>query len=310
MPAALKAKFILMTVELKIGLIGLDTSHVVAFTRLLNDASQEFHVPGGRVVAAFAGGSPDLKVSYSRVDKFTAQLQEEYDVALLDSPEAVTRQCDAVLLTAVDGRAHPTLFEAIAPFGKPVFVDKPFAVSSNAAQAMLQLAQQHDVRLMSCSSLRFACPLVEALRSIQDVRGADCSGPMELLPEMPGLFWYGIHTVEMLYAALGTGCRTVHAVTNDDHDLITGNWTDGRIGTVRGNRMGNNKFYAIVHGPKSSQFADASNHPRPFYAALLQQVMTMFQGAPSPISLEETLEIIRFIEAANQSRTTGQPVAL
>ena len=52
--------------ELRLGLIGLDTSHVIAFTRLLNDTNHKDHVTGGKVVAAFAGGSSDIESSYSR----------------------------------------------------------------------------------------------------------------------------------------------------------------------------------------------------------------------------------------------------
>jgi predicted dehydrogenase len=299
-----------MATELKIGLIGLDTSHVVAFTRLLNDPTNEFHIPGGKVVAAFPGGSADLPFSAGRVEDFTTKVRDEYGVEILDSPEAVEQQCNALLLTAVDGRVHPQLLKMLAPAGKPIFIDKPFALSTPEAREMVEVAQQHNVSLMSCSSLRFAEPLVEVLRNTEVVTGADCSGPMELVPAMPGLFWYGIHTVEMLYAALGQGCREVRAETNDGYDLITAVWADGRIGTVRGNRTGNNKFYATIHGEKISAFADASNHPRPFYAALMQRVMDLFRGEAPAVAIDETLEIVRFIEAANQSRETGQKVAL
>src|SRR5436190_16796273 len=39
--------------ELRIGMIGLDTSHAIAFTKLINDARDPSHVPGGKVIAAF-----------------------------------------------------------------------------------------------------------------------------------------------------------------------------------------------------------------------------------------------------------------
>ena len=34
--------------EIKIGMIGLDTSHVPAFTELLNDPGHKYHVPRGK----------------------------------------------------------------------------------------------------------------------------------------------------------------------------------------------------------------------------------------------------------------------
>ena len=92
--------------ELRIGIIGLDTSHVTAFTKLLNDPKHKDHVPGARVVAAFKGGSPDVESSASRVDGFTKQLQDEFGVKIVPSIEELCQQVDAVLLESVDGRPH------------------------------------------------------------------------------------------------------------------------------------------------------------------------------------------------------------
>src|SRR5688572_33508762 len=92
--------------DLKIGLIGLDTSHVVAFCKCLNKASDEEHVAGGQITHAFAGGSSDLELSYSRVEKFTQQVRDDFDVKILPTPQAVAEAVDLVFITAVDGRTH------------------------------------------------------------------------------------------------------------------------------------------------------------------------------------------------------------
>lgn len=299
-----------MLKPLRIGLIGLDTSHVPTFTKLLNDDSQQYHVPGGKVVAAFPGGSPDFARSWDRVEGYTAELRDNFGVEMLDSPAAVAESCDAILLTSVDGRVHLEQFRQIAPSGKPVFIDKPFATSSADARAMLDLARQHGVRLLSASSLRYAQALVDALETGEALIGADCSGPMNIEPTQGGLFWYGIHSVEMLYAALGAGCTEVWAVSTEDHELVTGTWKDGRIGTVRGNRAGNGGFGALLHSAAQTRYVNATAHPRPIYAGLLENIMTLFQTGESPVAADETFEVIRFIEAANESRSTGKKVTL
>ena len=296
--------------ELRIGLIGLDTSHAPAFARLLNDASAPYHVAGARVVAAFPGGSPDFGLSWNRVEAFTAQVRDQSGVEILDSPAAVARNCDALILTSVDGRVHWKQFQEIAPFGKPVFIDKPFATSSTDARAIAELAQQQNIPLMSASILRYGQPLIEALSTAEVLVGADCSGPMDLEDTQPGLFWYGIHSVEALYAALGCGCERVQAVSTPDAEFVTGVWKDGRIGTVRGYRTGNKSFGALLHGPKVSRFVNVMNHPKPAYAGLLEHALEMFHTGKAPIEIEETLEIVRFIEAANQSRESGESVML
>src|SRR5262252_3372989 len=91
------------TQEIKVGMIGLDTSHVTAFTKLLNDKSDPNHVPGARVVAAFKGGSPDVESSYTRIDRFTAELKDKWGVEIVDSIEELCKKVDAVLLESVDG---------------------------------------------------------------------------------------------------------------------------------------------------------------------------------------------------------------
>lgn len=297
---------------LKIGIIGLDTSHVPAFTKLLNDSEAPYHIPGGQVVVAFPGGSPDFELSISRVEGYTNELRDKYGVQIVESPEQVAERCDAILLESVDGRVHLEQFRRIAPFGKPVFIDKPFAVSSEDARQIAKLSREHGIPVMSASALRFAEALQDAKRVEDqgDVIGADFYGPMALQPTQPGLFWYGVHTVDMLYQIMGGGCVEVIAATQEDHDVITGFWKDGRIGTIRGNRKGNNKFGGVVHRVKRSDYIDVYANPKPYYASLLEQVMNMFRTGQPGIDLDETVEIIRFMEAANESRSTGKRVAL
>ena len=90
----------------RVGIIGLDTSHVVEFTRIFNDDADPEHVPGVRVVAAFKGGSPDVEASRTRVDRFTAELRDRWKVQIVDDIPSLCRMVDAVMLESVDGRTH------------------------------------------------------------------------------------------------------------------------------------------------------------------------------------------------------------
>lgn len=297
---------------LKIGMVGLDTSHVVAFTELLNNTENPYHVSGGKVTVAFPGGSSDFKESFKSVEGFTNQLREKYHVRIVDTIEEVAEQSDVIMLESLDGRVHLHQFHRLAPFGKPVYVDKPFATTSQDAVEMVRLAKQFGVPMMSSSSLRFAAGLQEILDQAGQgsIIGSDCFGPTPTHWALPGLFCYGIHTVEILYTIMGPGCLQVTTASNDEHDQVTGIWKDGRIGTIRGNRKGNFTFGALIHREKGTQYANISAHPKPYYASLLEQVMGLFQTKLPVVEPEVTLEIIRFIEAANESGTTGKKVML
>ncbi len=291
---------------LKIGLIGLDTSHVEGFAALLHDPKNPDHVAGGRIVAGFPGGSPDFPLSIDRVPGYTQKLRDEHGVRMLGSPAEVAAEVAAILHTTVDGRIHLEQFKQIASFKKPVFLDKPFAVTSADARAIAALARKSGTPLFSSSSLRFAGAIQTALTDGRSGRiiGADFFGPLKLQPTQPGFFWYGIHTAEMLYATLGAGCVRVRVTRTEDHEVAVGTWRDGRVGVIRGNRAGNDSFGGIIHREKASQWVDVAAGRRPD-AGLTFAIMEFFRGGPPPIALDETVEIVRFLEAANESRDQG-----
>lgn len=302
---------VMSNAEIRVGIVGLDTSHAAQFTRLLNDPHTPFHVPGARVTVAYPGGSPDFPLSHSRIPEFRRVVEAECGVTIVETIEAVVEAADVILLESVDGRRHVEEFRRIAPSGKPVFIDKPLAVSLRDADAIGELAERYRVPLFSTSAVRYAESLEHALEGLGEVvLGADFYGPMPWQPPVPGWFWYGIHAVEMLYRAMGPGCHEVEAFSTPQSDLLVGLWRDGRIGTARGNRVGNAHFGGLVHGSRGVERADLRQDQEPYYARLLQQIVAMGRTGVVPVPFSETREVVRFLEAANESRTTGRAVAL
>ncbi|MCY0898031.1 MAG: Gfo/Idh/MocA family oxidoreductase [Firmicutes bacterium] len=298
-------------ISIRVGIIGLDTNHVVQFTELLNDPTHQFHVTGATVTVAYPGGSADFPLSYQRLPDFQRTLESQYGVTMVDSEEAVADAADAILLESVDGRVHVAQFARIAPAGKPVFIDKPLAVSSRDADAIGELADRYHVPVFSASALRYAESLDSALTELGEMpMGADFYGPMPWEPPTPGWFWYGIHVVEMLYRALGPGCYAVQALSTPGGDLLVGIWKDGRLGTARGYRGHNTLFGGQLHGRQNTTVVDIRRDRVSYYARLLQQIVTMFDTKKVPVPFAETREIIRFLEAAQESWYAGHPVAL
>ena len=294
---------------LRIGLIGLDMSHAPEFTRRLNDPGHPEHVPGGRVVAAWPGGSDDFELSCSRVDRFTREVRDDYGVQIFDTPEAVAETVDLILVTAADGRAHRALFERVLPFRKPTFIEKPLAVSHADAREMFRLAGDAQIPLMSCSTARFGEALGIALeQDLGRVIGCDVFGPMPEEATQPGLFWYGVHSIEVINVIMGRGCREVLAYRNDDTDLVTAVWDDGRVATFRGLRKGEWKFGATIHREKGFQFIDLLHNS--WFGPTLKLMLRDLPHGRTPVDPADTLEIVRMIEAANASRPAGQRVRL
>ncbi len=290
---------------------GLDTSHVPEFTKLLHESLDPHHIPGARVAAAFPGGSADFELSASRVDGFTETLRAA-GVDIVGSLGDLKSRCDAIMLTSIDGRVHAEQFREVASWGVPVFIDKPLAVSLADAKSIMKEASLHGTPVFSASALRFSESFRQTLHDMDGdpVCGAELHGPMALQDKCPGYFWYGVHTAEMLYAAMGRGCREVFAVRNGDHDIAIGRWEDGRLGTLRGCRTGNHGFGGTLHGATASTEFDALAGNAPLYATLLNEVAKFFKGEPAPVDIGESVEVIAFLEAANASVTSGKWEAL
>lgn len=288
--------------ELKIGLIGLDTSHVMAFTELINNTTHKDHVAGGKVVGAFKGGSPDVTASASRVDGYTKQLQEKYGVKIYDTIEELCQNVDVVMLESVDGRPHLEQARPVIKAKKPLFIDKPLAGSLKDAVEIYRLAKEAGVPVFSSSSYRYYDSLVELKKTdVGEVKGAISYGPATLEEHHPDLFWYGIHPTEALYAILGQGCETVTRVSTKDTDVVTGVWKDGKVGTLRGLRNAAAPHKVIVFGTKSIAEQKGSGS----YAPLLREVMQFFKSGKPPVPPEETIELFAFMEAADESKRQG-----
>src|SRR5215831_5285592 len=293
------------TQEIKVGMIGLDTSHVAAFTKLLNDKSDPNHVPGARVVAAFKGGSPDVESSRARVDRFTAELKDKWGVEIVDSVEELCKKVDAVLLESVDGRPHLNQARPVFAAKKRVFIDKPFAASYADAREIVRLSRESGTPFFSSSSLRFAGDLQAMKRDekLGATLGAFTYGPAPTEPHHPDLFSYGIHAVEMLYTLMGPGCESVTRVHSDGADVVVGKWKDGRVGTVRGVRDGKQDYGAVAFGAKANLAT-----PTPMksdYRELLVEIVKFFRTGSPPVPPEETLEMMAFMEAADLSKARG-----
>jgi predicted dehydrogenase len=294
--------------QIKLGIVGTDTSHVPAFTSVLNDPSNPNYIPGARVVAAYKGGSADLESSATRVDKYADEIKTKYGVEIVPDIATLLTKVDAVLLESVDGRIHLAQFREIAKGGKPVFIDKPLSSNIRDAREIARLAKQMNVKWFSSSSLRYG-PGIDALKQ-PGLKGVIVwgPGPTEEHHELE-LTWYGIHAVEILYTLMGTGCEQVTMTSSQESDVITGRWKDGRLGTIRVNRPYSD-FGAAVITPKTV-LAKTGKEFSTGYFGLIKEFVKFFQTGVSPVPESETLELFEFMEAARQSKLKGGvPVAI
>lgn len=282
--------------DIRLGMIGLDTSHVIAFTQYLNDPKNN---TGCRVVAGYPGGSPDFPASADRVEGFTARLRTEYGLEIAGSIEELCEKVDGILLESVDGRPHLEQARIVIDAGKPLFVDKPVAHNLADVISLYRLAEKKDVPCWSSSSLRYGENIAGARNNdgLGQIVGCDVFGSSSWAQFHPDLYLYGIHAVEPLFTVMGPGCRTVRRIKTDTADMVIGFWDDGRIGTFRDLGGGKSPGTAIIYGTKKSVVGKSSG-----YAPLLKQIVSFFNTGKPPVPAAETIEIYAFMSAADESK--------
>lgn len=285
----------------RIGIIGLDTSHSIAFTKFFNDPNADNELGGYRVVAAYPKGSNDIESSYKRIPGYTENIKE-MGVQIVGSIEELVEKVDAVLLETNDGRLHLEQALPVLKAGKIMFIDKPVTASLSDAIILFEKAEHYKVPIFSSSSLRY----IENAQAIAQgevgrVLGALTYSPASIEKTHPDFFWYGIHGVEALYTVMGTGCKSVVRVHTEGTDVAVGVWEDSRIGTFRGIRTGKHDSGGIVFGENGNISLGQSRGYKP----LLIEIVKFFQTGKPPVSSEETLEILAFMEAADESKCMG-----
>jgi predicted dehydrogenase len=309
-PVLLACAFCASAADIRIGIIGTDTSHVPAFTKLLNeDAAAKDHVAGARVVAAYKGGSKDIEESAGRVDKYADDIHTQWGVEIVDSIPALLAKVDAVLLSSVDGRIHLEQARPVIAAHKPLFIDKPLASTLEDAREIARLAREAGVPWFSSSSLRFG--VLGAMGRQINATAVTTWGPGPFEPHhYLDLSWYAIHPIEVLYTLMGPGCESVSRVSGKDLDTIVGRWKDGRVGTVNAARPYSDYGAIVFQGRQVVE-----NHPKAAaatdYHPLVEEIVKFFQSGKPPVSSEETLEIFAFMDAAQRSKEQGgKPVTL
>ena len=287
---------------MRLGIIGLDTSHVPAFTKEFHrDPVADSALAGFRVVAAYPHGSADIESSASRIPKYTAEMRE-MGVEITESIEVLLTKVDAVLLETNDGRLH--LEQALKVFqaGKPVFIDKPTGSRLAEVLAIYEAAKYYDVPCFSSSSLRFS-PGAQEVREgkFGNVLGCDAYSPCALEPTHVDLYWYGIHGVESLFTCMGVGCAQVTHQSTDDSELAVGIWSGGRIGSFRGIREGSGGYGGSVFGDRGI----GAIGPYGGYRPLVIEIAKFFRTHRPPVDAEETIQIYAFMQAAQLSKERG-----
>ena len=299
--------------ESKVGIIGLDKSHAIAFTKIMN-VEKDPGVAGFRMVAAYQWGSRDIVSSTNRYPKYIAQMKE-MGVEIAPSIDDLLAKVDCVCLETNDGREHLWQAEKVFKSGKPCFIDKPLAHNLRDAKTIYDLGKRYGAKYFSSSALRYG-KAVQAARNGEygKIRAVALTSPSPLEEQGTHNFysWYGIHGFEPYVTVMGTGAEKVSCFRTETDDAINVAYPDGRVGQLR---LFRNHWvytgYVLPEKPKDPKNPAVLADGYPGYQPLLRDIVKFFKTGVVPFPPEETLEIFALMEAAEMSaKRGGEPVTL
>ena len=206
--------------ETRVGIIGLDTSHALRFTEVLNVKKPDF-AKDFRVTAAYQWGSRDIVSSTNRYPEYLKKFAE-MGVAMKPSIAALLAEVDCVLLETNDGRPHYEQALEVFRSGKPVFIDKPVAADLADAVKIVEAGRRLNAKWFCSSTLRFQDAIDEVKSGkYGKLRGVETFSPYKVEPTQSRYFWYAIHGAEPLFALMGTGNHTYgRSLRGDKGDTI------------------------------------------------------------------------------------------
>jgi hypothetical protein len=188
-----------------------------------------------------------------------------------------------------------------------MFIDKPLAASLKDGMDIFDAAKYYNVSVYSSSNDRFLTMNHPELTKEKTgkIIGADVFGPSPIEKTHPTLFWYGIHGVETLCTIIGKGCISVVRVFNEDTDITVGNWPDNRIGVNRAMRLQRARGGTVYGEENIISFRwDGSLDENGVFSPY-KAMIDFFETGKVPVTREETLEVLAFMEAAEESMLNG-----
>ncbi|MBN2583367.1 MAG: Gfo/Idh/MocA family oxidoreductase [Planctomycetes bacterium] len=211
---------------MKLGYVGLDSSHADQLTRMVN-VEPPAGLPEARFTHIWGRDAERAKV-----------VQEKGQVRTVCATiEEMIGQVDGVVVGARAGERHLAEARPLIEAGLPIFVDKPLTNTLADAQALLDLAEKHKVRLSSFSGLRVVPEVVEFKKKYAAIDaekyGGAINGHGDDTNPYGGWYFYAVHSIELLLEVWGLQSGELLAAELNNQLHVRCALDDGQIVTIQ-----------------------------------------------------------------------------
>jgi len=284
---------------MKLGLIGNDTSHVDIFSQILHDENHRYYIPSVKFAGFIEAFSEELEISACRAPYYKEILLTR-GIQHYETHEVLESKVDGWMICTVHGGNHEDWFEKLAPYGKPIFIDKPLTLNVASAERMIALAERYETPFFTASSLRFSEAITPFVGS--DISKIYAHGPLPLQADMPGYYWYGIHSLEWIEALLPYDLKSIDIQKTINGERLTLFFENGVHAVFDGDYTWHDRFGGTIFKGNEAINVRMWETEMPYYVSLMEQIIRFMKTKQPPISYERMLKIMYWIEGINRKR--------
>ena len=281
---------------MKIGIVGAENGHTIGFAKVLNvDKS----IRGARVIQVWG----ETRALALRAAAAGAIPQ------IVRSPEELIGKVDGAVVDHRHGRLHLPAAMPLLEAGIPLFVDKPFCYRVNEGRRFLARAAELQVPVCSFSAMHKH----ESFRAIQretcrlgKIHTVVTTGACDIKSRWGGIFFYGIHQVDMALRLLGYQPRTAQVIRGKgkNHAAMLG-FDNGAVAVMNLIGAGSAQVHVTVIG-ENGRLDRPITYDRSPYLSAVRAFTTMFKSGKSPESTESMLVPVAVLEALEKSVSSGK----
>ncbi|MBM3277572.1 MAG: Gfo/Idh/MocA family oxidoreductase [Candidatus Handelsmanbacteria bacterium] len=283
---------------MRIGIIGAENSHTVSIATVVN---VEKRIRGAQVTSV-----------WGETRAFALKAAEAGQIPLIvRNPADLIGQVDGAVVDHRHGKFHLPAAWPLLEAKIPLFIDKPFCYRLSEGKRFLARAAQLKVPVCSFSTL----PKQESFRALKKearqvgkIHAVISSGPCDIKSKWGGIFFYGIHQVDMVLRLLG--CKLQHAQvvkgTGKNHEAVL-SFADGAVAVMNLIGGGGAAFHLSVIGEKG-RLDRAISYDQSPYLTGVREFTGMFRSGKSPETAQSMLAPVAALEALEQSVKSGRRV--
>ena len=276
---------------LNIGIVGAENSHTAAIAKVLN---VEKRVRGVRVTHV-----------WGETKAFAEKAAAAGEIPnIVKQPEDLIGQVDAAAVDHRHGKFHLPAAAPLLEAKLPLFIDKPFCYRKAEGAKFLARAKKLKVPVCSFSTLPKQASykaFAKKMRQLGEIQTLVATGPCDIKSKWGGVFFYGIHQVDMILRILGYDLHDVgvHKGKGGNH-VATISWKDGGVAAANLIQTGRPDFHLSVIGDAGR--LDRTIEPdSSMYSGGIRRFVRAFRRGVSEDSPESMLGPVAVLEGLEKA---------